>query len=45
MPCDFGLEARSVDEIEAHQVYDFAKLFGSQPRGRCWEDARIERSA
>jgi hypothetical protein len=44
---DFGLEARSAEEIEAHSRWKdgFERLFGRERRGLCWEDGRYERSA
>lgn len=44
---DFGLEARSANEIEGHSRWKdaFGRLFGPERRGLSWEDGRLERSA
>lgn len=43
----FGQEARSADEIEAHMRWcdEFERLFGEGRRGVSWEDRNLERVA
>jgi hypothetical protein len=43
----FGHEARSVDEMQAHQRWcgEFERLFGEERRGSSWEDRPRDRAA
>lgn len=44
---EFGREARSAQEIQAHRRWcdEFEHLFGERRRGGSWEDRNLERAA